>query len=141
MPIFNLFSDITYNLSNVDSSNHLMLFKLRLGTLVKTVPMCDSPAMAQEISVIVGAVDPARSAAIVGGRSRPLEHVRPARPVLLLPAVCVAAAEVARRTGVGEPAGGVGDGGSPSTASTACCAVEHIGVQSDASASNPHRRQ
>ena len=105
MPIFNLFSDITYNLSNVDSSNHLMLFKLRLGTLVKTVPMCDSPAMAQEISVIVGAVDPARSAAIAGGRSRPLEHVRPARPVLLLPAVCVAAAEVARRTGVGEPAG------------------------------------
>ena len=60
--------------------------------------------MAQEISVIVGAEDPARSAATAGGRSRPLKHVRQARLVLRL-AVRLATAELARRTGVSGPSG------------------------------------
>jgi transposase len=58
--------------------------------------------MAQEVSVIVGAEDRARLAAVVGDRNRPLKHVQRARMVLLsadrLPVL-----GIARQTGVSRP--------------------------------------
>ena len=55
--------------------------------------------MAQELSVIVGAEDRARLAALVDNRVLPLKHVHRAR-ITLASAERLAVAEVARRAGV-----------------------------------------
>jgi transposase len=64
--------------------------------------LCESMGMAQTVSVVVGAEDRARLAAVVGDRNRPRKHVQRARIVLLsaqrLPVLAVAA-----RTGVSRP--------------------------------------
>ena len=67
-----------------------------------TLCLCDSVVMAQDICVIVGAVDRARLAAVVGDRRRPLKHVQRAR-VVLASANRSPVAEVARRAGVSRP--------------------------------------
>ena len=57
--------------------------------------LCESVGMAQTVSVVVGAEDRARLAAVVGDRNRPQKHVQRARIVLLsaqrLPVLAVAA--------------------------------------------------
>lgn len=58
--------------------------------------------MAQEVSVIVGAEDRARLAAVVGDRNRPLKHVQRAR-IVLLSADRLPVLEIARQTGMSRP--------------------------------------
>ena len=58
--------------------------------------------MAQDVCVIVGAVDRERLATVVGDRSRPLKHVQRAR-IVLFSAQRLPVLEVARRAGVSRP--------------------------------------
>ncbi|NUB29806.1 IS630 family transposase [Azospirillum brasilense] len=59
--------------------------------------------MAQTVSVIVGAEDLARLAAILGDRNRPLKHVQRAN-IIVFSAERLPVQEVARRAGVSRPA-------------------------------------
>ncbi|KAA0675657.1 IS630 family transposase, partial [Roseomonas genomospecies 6] len=58
--------------------------------------------MAQTVSVIVGAEDRARLAAILGDRNRPHKHVQRVN-IIMLSAERLAVQEVARRAGVSRP--------------------------------------
>ncbi|WP_159074529.1 helix-turn-helix domain-containing protein, partial [Azospirillum brasilense] len=59
--------------------------------------------MAQTVSVIVGAEDRARLAALLSDRNRPLKHVQRAN-IIVLSAERLPVQEVARRAGVSRPA-------------------------------------
>ena len=68
----------------------------------KPVRLCDSVGMAQTVSVVVGAGDRERLAAVLGDRNRPQKHVQRAR-IVLLSAERLPVLAVARQVGVSRP--------------------------------------
>ena len=64
------------------NDDSVTLVHLRNQRIHKVVWPCESGGMAQTVSVIIGAEDRERLAAVVGDRNRPHKHVQRARIVL-----------------------------------------------------------
>lgn len=82
----------------------------------------ESVGMAQTVSVVVGAGDRERLAAVLGDRNRPQKHVQRAR-IVLLSAERLPVLAVAVQAGVSRPSVWRWQQRSRKRASTACCAT------------------